>query len=99
MKFVPSLVFPCLFTLGFFCAHLSERAAPASNVILILTDDQGYGDLGCHGNPVVKTPHLDRLHTESIRFTDFHSAPMCTPTRGQLMTGMDAESMNVSIRV
>lgn len=60
------------------------------NVIVILTDDQGYGDLGCHGNPVLKTPHLDRLHHESLRFTDFHVAPVCAPTRGQLMTGCDA---------
>ena len=66
------------------------RAADQPNVIILLTDDQGYGDLSCHGNPVLKTPHLDRLHAESIRFTDFHAAPMCTPTRAQLMTGMDA---------
>lgn len=73
-------------------------AAPP-NVILIMSDDQGYGDLGCHGNPVIRTPHLDRLHGESVRFTDFHVAPMCTPTRGQLMTGVDAlrnKAMNVS---
>ena len=60
------------------------------NVIVILSDDQGYGDLSCHGNPVLKTPNLDRLHSQSIRLTDFHVAPMCTPTRGQLLTGMDA---------
>lgn len=60
------------------------------NVILILTDDQGYGDFSCHGNPVLKTPNLDRLHDQSIRFTDFHVTPMCTPTRGQLLTGRDA---------
>lgn len=60
------------------------------NVIVILSDDQGYGDLSCHGNPVLKTPNLDKLHSQSIRFTDFHVAPMCTPTRGQLLTGMDA---------
>ncbi len=60
------------------------------NVILLLSDDQGYGDLGCHGNPTVKTPCLDALHAESVRFTDFHAAPMCTPTRGQLMSGLDA---------
>ena len=59
-------------------------------MILILTDDQGYGDLSCHGNPVLKTPNLDRLHDESIRLTDFHVRPMCTPTRGQLMSGRDA---------
>lgn len=60
------------------------------NVIIVLTDDQGYGDLGAHGNPVLKTPALDRLRAESIRLTDFHVAPVCTPTRGQLMTGQDA---------
>jgi arylsulfatase len=55
-----------------------------------MTDDQGYGDFSCHGNPVVKTPNLDKLHARSVRFVDFHSAPMCTPTRGQIMTGRDA---------
>lgn len=59
------------------------------NVIIILTDDQGYGDLSCHGHPLLRTPNIDRLHNESVRFTDFHVAPMCTPTRGQLMTGVD----------
>ena len=57
------------------------------NVILVLTDDQGYGDLGCHGNPVVRTPNLDRLHSDSVRLTDFHVDPMCSPTRAALMTG------------
>lgn len=60
------------------------------NVIVILTDDQGYGDMSCHGHPVVKTPHMDRLHDESVRLDDFHVAPMCAPTRGALMTGVDA---------
>jgi arylsulfatase A-like enzyme len=59
------------------------------NVVIILTDDQGYGDLSCHGHPVLKTPNLDRLHDESIRLTDFHALPMCAPTRGSLMTGQD----------
>ncbi|MFW6303651.1 MAG: arylsulfatase [Candidatus Sumerlaeota bacterium] len=63
---------------------------PRPNVIIVLTDDQGYGDLSCHGNPVLKTPNLDRLQKESIRFTDFHVAPMCTPTRCELMTGRDS---------
>jgi arylsulfatase len=67
-----------------------QAAQQRPNVIIILTDDQGYGDLSCHGNPVVKTPNMDRIHNEGVRFTDFHSAPMCTPTRGQLLTGVDA---------
>ncbi len=57
------------------------------NVLLIITDDQGYGDLGRHGNPVIKTPVLDKLHDESIRFTNFHVSPTCAPTRSALMTG------------
>ena len=55
-----------------------------------MTDDQGYGDLSCHGNPILKTPNLDKLHGESIRFTDFHVSPVCTPTRAQIMSGYDA---------
>jgi inosine-uridine nucleoside N-ribohydrolase len=59
------------------------------NILVIVTDDQGYGELSCHGNAVLRTPHLDRLHDESVRFTDFHVAPMCTPIRGQLLAGVD----------
>ena len=71
---------------------VSAWAAPGSrpNVIVVLSDDQGYGDFSCHGNPVLKTPNLDRLHGQSVRLTDFHVAPMCTPTRGELLTGLDA---------
>ena len=59
------------------------------NVIIILVDDAGYGDYSCHGNPVAKTPNVDKLHGESVRFSDFHVTPFCTPTRSQLMTGVD----------
>lgn len=65
-------------------------AAAKPNVVIILSDDQGYGDFSIHGNPVLKTPNLDALARQSVRLTDFHVAPMCTPTRGQLMTGVDA---------
>ena len=57
------------------------------NVILVITDDQGYGDIGAHGNPAIKTPVLDRLHDESVRLTDFHVDPTCSPTRSALLTG------------
>jgi arylsulfatase A-like enzyme len=62
------------------------RAAPP-NVVFVLTDDQGYGDMSCHGNPNLKTPNIDRLHDEGVRFTDFHVSPTCAPTRAALMTG------------
>ncbi|MFM1767675.1 MAG: hypothetical protein RJA22_204 [Verrucomicrobiota bacterium] len=57
------------------------------NIVFVITDDQGYGDLGCHGHPVLRTPHLDRLHREGVRFTDFHVSPTCSPTRAALFTG------------
>jgi arylsulfatase A len=57
------------------------------NVVLIMTDDQGYGDLSCHGNPAVKTPNLDRLATQSTEFTRFTVSPVCAPTRASLLTG------------
>ncbi len=66
---------------------IRAEEARKPNVILIMTDDQGYGDLSCHGNPTLKTPNLDRLHSESVRLTDFHVSPFCTPTRAALMTG------------
>src|SRR3954466_3957718 len=62
-----------------------ERARP--NVVIVLTDDQGYGDLSCHGNPVLKTPHIDRLHAEGVRLTNYHVSPTCAPTRCALLTG------------
>ena len=68
----------------------SLLVAAQPNVIIVMADDQGYGDLGCYGNPILKTPNLDRLRQQSVSFSDFHVAPMCTPTRGMLMTGVDA---------
>ena len=84
------------FILG--CANPAERArmglssrsreSTAPNFVLILADDLGYGDIGCYGNAKNKTPHLDRLAREGIRFTDFHAnGPMCSPTRAALLTG------------
>lgn len=57
------------------------------NIVLIMTDDQGYGDLACHGNQQIKTPHTDRLFGESVRLTNYHVDPTCSPTRSALMTG------------
>jgi arylsulfatase A-like enzyme len=57
------------------------------NVVFVLTDDQGYGELGCHGNPAIQTPNMDALHGVSFRLTDYHVGPTCAPTRAGLMTG------------
>ncbi|MEN8784742.1 MAG: sulfatase-like hydrolase/transferase, partial [Akkermansiaceae bacterium] len=66
---------------------LPAQGNPLPNIVFVITDDQGYGDLACHGNPVIKTPNLDKLHAQSLRLTDYHVAPTCTPTRAALMTG------------
>ena len=64
------------------------RAAPARpNVILVITDDQGWWDVGIHGNPHIETPVLDRIAREGVRFERFYGSPVCTPTRAALMTG------------
>jgi len=68
-------------------AVADKTPAGKPNVVFILTDDQGYGDLACHGNKVIGTPNMDKLHAESVRLTDFHVSPCCSPTRAQLMTG------------
>ena len=62
-------------------AAVAAAAAPTAkpNIVFVITDDQGYGDLGFTGNPIVKTPHLDRLSTESSQLKDYHVAPTCSP--------------------
>ncbi len=80
------------------CRAAANAPAPASpkkrplsgrrpNIIYVMTDDQGYGDLAAHGNGIIKTPNLDRLCRESVRLTEFHASPTCSPTRAALMTG------------
>ncbi|MEC7201135.1 MAG: sulfatase [Verrucomicrobiota bacterium] len=67
---------------------LSTLAASVPNIILIMTDDQGYQDLGCYGSPNIQTPHLDQLAREGMRFTDFYSGnSVCSPSRAALLTG------------
>jgi len=59
------------------------------NIVFILADDMGYGDLGCYGAPLIRTPNLDRLAAEGVRLTDFRVASaLCTPSRGALLTGL-----------
>ncbi|RME67232.1 MAG: N-acetylgalactosamine-4-sulfatase [Verrucomicrobia bacterium] len=65
------------------------------NIVLVITDDQGYGDLSCEGNPVVETPAIDRFHDEAIRLTNFHVGPTCAPTRAGLLSGLYSGSVGV----
>ena len=72
------------------CLSLTAKDLPFGskpNVILMITDDQGYGPIGKHGNPWIKTPNLDKLHGQSTRFERFLVSPTCSPTRAALMSG------------
>jgi arylsulfatase A-like enzyme len=70
----------------------TAAAGERPNVIIIFADDLGYGDLGCYGSPTIRTPHLDQMASEGLRFTDFYSASeVCSPSRAALLTGRYTE--------
>ncbi len=76
------------FPIGASAQGKSKLAGSRPNIIFIMADDLGYGDLACYGHPRNKTPHLDKLATEGLKFTDYHAnGPMCSPTRAALLTG------------
>jgi arylsulfatase A len=78
----------CLLSLLLCVRVIVAAPPPKANVIVIFADDLGYGDLGCYGSPTIRTPHLDRMAAEGLRFTDFYSASeVCTPSRAALLTG------------
>lgn len=71
-----------------------RRAERAPNIVVVLCDDLGYSDLGCYGSEI-PTPNIDRIAAEGVRYTDYHSAPMCSPTRASLMTGLEPHRAGV----
>lgn len=81
------LALACLIAASILPSNAASLEGKRPNILFLLTDDQGYGDISAHGNPVLKTPHLDKLRSESLRFTDFHVSPTCAPTRSALLTG------------
>ena len=68
-------------------AHAEQLKGARPNIILVMTDDQGMGDLSCMGNQLVKTPNIDQFFQQATRFTDFHVSPTCAPTRAAIMSG------------
>lgn len=73
---------------GFTMLGGCQKSTPPPNIIVFLADDLGYGDLGCYGNPIIKTPHIDKLATQGVRLTDCHSGgTVCSPSRASLLTG------------
>ena len=83
-------IFYCFFVYCFLMLSANESYSQENqpNIIIIFTDDMGYGDLGCFGNTLTKTPNIDKLAKEGIRFTDFYAgASLCTPSRAALLTG------------
>ncbi len=85
MRFSPLFLVLLLLLAG--CAGSSADAPSPPNIVLVITDDQGYGDFGFTGNPILRTPHLDELASESIQVNPFYVSPVCAPTRASLMTG------------
>src|SRR5437868_13352408 len=75
-------VLACLFA-------ATAQAQSRPNVVLIMTDDQGYGDLGTHGNPIIRTPNIDAMAKKSAVLTSFYVSPVCTPTRSSLRNDSD----------
>lgn len=80
--------FRILFFAALLCISFAQAATKTPNIVIILADDLGYGDLSCYGHPTIRTPNLDRMAAEGLRFTDFYVAGcVCTPSRAALLTG------------
>lgn len=75
----------------------SAADAPRPNIVLIVADDLGWADLGCYGADLHETPHLDRLATQGVRFTDAYAASVCSPTRAALLTGKHYARLHITI--
>lgn len=75
------------FSIGSQAAQVKPLESSRPNIILVMTDDQGMGDLSCMGNKVLRTPNIDRFYNQATRFTEFHVSPTCSPTRSAIMSG------------
>lgn len=85
MKYLPKLILVLLASVS--SALGADLAGKRPNIILLMTDDQGYAQMASHGHPWIKTPNMDKLRSQSTYFSAFHVSPTCAPTRSALMTG------------
>ena len=90
-----SLLFLVLITIFSSFDSLLAQSKQKPNVIIVITDDQGKGDLACEGNKFVKTPNIDEFYSDAVRFTNYHVSTTCAPTRGAIMTGRHSNRVNV----
>ena len=90
-----SLLFLVLIAIFSSFDRLSAQSKQKPNVIIVITDDQGKGDLACEGNKFVKTPNIDKFYSDAVRFTNYHVSTTCAPTRGAIMTGRHSNRVNV----
>ncbi|MGQ1784578.1 MULTISPECIES: arylsulfatase [unclassified Saccharicrinis] len=91
-----ALLFTLLFAVvPLYASGAKDITREKPNIIVVITDDQGMGDLGCMGNPYIQTPNIDQFYSDAVRFTNYHVSTTCAPTRGALMTGRHTNRLNV----
>ncbi|MDN3665562.1 arylsulfatase [Algibacter miyuki] len=95
MRKKTSLLFLVLVTIFAHVDKLSAQSKQKPNVIIVITDDQGKGDLACEGNEFIQTPNIDKFYSDAVRFTNYHVSTTCAPTRGAIMTGRHSNRVNV----
>ena len=93
---VASVVVAIGYLVGSVVFAAADQSADKPNIILVLTDDQGIGDLSCMGNTILSTPRIDALYEKATRFTDFQVSPTCAPTRAAIMSGWFPFEVGVS---
>src|SRR4051794_15182705 len=96
LRFIALVAIFVAFPANFARADSSSKPARRPNIVLILADDLGYGDLGCFGCRDIATPNIDSIAKAGVRFTQAYAYPTCSPTRAALMTGQYAERFGIT---